>query len=363
MKVLKIILILAFLGAILLFGILWLAFRTKSENISSIEPYKSLVGKTVNTKQICYIAKNRKAGVNQNPYSIKMTSRYFDEEVKEIYTLPLGTSLIIEDAKAFISPASSLQRKYILGQVYVKELDKTVPFEMYWDPSYAGYPEYPLGSRNDLMPWHDEILGRKYYSEAIKDASLYPAQIKDPIVAARFRNTTHYTSAAQKNEVVADYTTANTVYEHDWNMGYIDDKQFSIRVLVPKDEITKFQLNEVFLKLNVDLDKVVFSNELMLSPDYYTLIAIKFTGQPNNTGKPYSYTNKENFISIESALINYDLYGKKIDHILLSSQTASDSNALKQATVANTLIKIKEQNSLMIKAYEINELGKIVLKE
>jgi len=364
MKVLKIILIIIVIGAILLFGILWFAFRIKSENISSEEPYKSLVGTTVQTKQICYIAKNRNGDVNKNPFLIKMTSRYFGESVKDVYTLPLGTSLNIEDAIAFISPGSSLQRKYILGKVYVKELDRTVSFEMYWDPGYAGYQNDKLGLRNDLMPWHDEILGRKYYAEGIKDASFYPAQIKDPIVAARFRNTTHYTSTAWKNELVADYTLSNTVYESDWNMGYIDDKQFSIRVLVPKNELKAFQLDEVFPELDVDLDKVVFSTELMLSPDYYALIAIRFKGQQNKTGEVYSYSNKEKFLGIESALINYDLYGKIIDHLILSSQMASDLTLLKESTIDNSRIETVEtiNDVSTIKNLEINELGTIVSK-
>jgi len=364
MKVLKIVIIVVLIAIAFIIGMMWLASRTKTENISTSVPYKSVVGTTVVTKQICYIAKNRKASVNQNPYLIKMTSRYFGDEVKEVYTLPLGTSLIIEEAKAFISPFSTLQRKYILGKVTVKELNKTVSFEMAWDPSDAGYNQDYLATRNDLMPWHNEILSRKYYLEGVIDSSFYPAQIKDPEVAARFRNTTYYTTSVWENKVTADYTTENTKYESDWNMGYIDEKQFSIRVLVPKDEITEFQLYEVFPELDVSLDKIVFSNELTLSPNYYTLVAIKFMGKMNETGQEYSYYNKEQFLGVASALINYDLNGQKIDHHLLSSEMASDSTELKKSMVADTHIKTEEKknDSTITTEFEITELGEIVLK-
>ena len=100
-KIIKIVALIFVLGIVTVIVILYFSFQPKVEDLSEKEPYKAIVGTTVTTKRICYIAYNYTHFVKQNPYIIEMNPDNFFEKAKDIHLLPIGTVLIIEEASCW----------------------------------------------------------------------------------------------------------------------------------------------------------------------------------------------------------------------------------------------------------------------
>ena len=158
MKVLKIILAtLAVLGGLIYFAI-WFTFRTTSEDVSSLKPFSEIIGKELTTKQLCFIAYNNENWVKENPYIIAMKRNKLSGKVTKLQILPIGSVLKITDTKRFADGVTGFKSTYVLGSVYLKELQKEVQFEYAW-----GSKNYGTDLKGDyfsysLAPWQDKPL-------------------------------------------------------------------------------------------------------------------------------------------------------------------------------------------------------------
>lgn len=137
--------------------------KYSKEDLSLEEPFKSIIGKTLITKNVCYIAENVEALVKENAYVMQMDDEFIAKK-SPIYIIPIGTNLNIEKATYFIKGPGQFAYKNVLGTVFIKELNKEVAFEYEWEPQVPknmgedryGYQVYALA------PWQDKPLPLKF---------------------------------------------------------------------------------------------------------------------------------------------------------------------------------------------------------
>lgn len=169
MKLKTILIILVILAVIV--GFFSLGLRTKINDLSDKFPYSGIINKTLTTKQTTFIALNYEHFVLENPYVLEMDSTNFDETCDPIYKLPIGSSLIIENTKAFTNAVSGMTQNVILGSVFLKEINKIIKFEHSWGEN----PTYGLYDHNDnydiypLAPWQESALPFKYFWDGRKE--------------------------------------------------------------------------------------------------------------------------------------------------------------------------------------------------
>ena len=120
------------LGILIFIGLLYYVLRTKANDISSKEPFKSIINVKVTTKSEAVIFKNIEAFIKENDYELVNNSKEIYPEITEKYIIPIGTELKIEKAKIFTNGTSGYSHSYVLGTVYIKELQKVVAFEYNW---------------------------------------------------------------------------------------------------------------------------------------------------------------------------------------------------------------------------------------
>ncbi len=157
------------LGTIIILGSFYLAFRTKTKDLSDKYPYNTIIEKTLKTKQECFITIHKHA--LENPYILDITNTNFYETTEPIYKLPIGTTLKIEKAKAFTTAVSGSTHHLVLGNVYISELKETVKFEFFWgeNPTYGLYDHNENYDIYPLAPWQEKPLPYKYFWDGRKE--------------------------------------------------------------------------------------------------------------------------------------------------------------------------------------------------
>jgi len=132
MKVLKIIVTtLVILGGLIYFAI-WFTFRTTSEDVSHLKPFSEIVGKELASVQTCHIALNYEHWVKENQYIVYMRKNSVSAKSSNRQELPVGTILKIKEAKRYTAGFTGSKSTYILGTVFLEELQEEVAFEFAW---------------------------------------------------------------------------------------------------------------------------------------------------------------------------------------------------------------------------------------
>lgn len=133
-------------------------FRTTSEDISHLAPFSKIIGKEVATVQASYIAVNYEHWVKENQYIIVMKRNKLSGNATQLRELPVGSILKIEKAKRYTDGVTGFTSTYVLGTVFLEELQKEVPFEYAW-----GSKSYGTNLPGDyfnyrLAPWQESPL-------------------------------------------------------------------------------------------------------------------------------------------------------------------------------------------------------------
>lgn len=313
----------------------------KAEDLSEFTPFKEIVGKTIQTKSICYITENTESLVKENPYLIQMDTDFIANQ-GNIYTLPIGTVLHIEKTIQFIKPPGQFAYKNVLGLVFVPELNQEVKFEFVWDselPDNIGkdrfkYEVYPIA------PWLDRPLPLKF---DIYDNSSSPYQW----------------AAKSSNFAFNDLLETITLVDHfnqnrNFENSTFDEQRYKegMNYFVPssgvitRNQLYLLQLDLIYPEFFDTPTKFIIANDcrIHLSENYISLI---LTG-----------LFKDDMIS---SLVNYDLKGDYIDHVVIST-----SNRLLGSKLTSNLTKLFSDyklsitdEDLTIKEYQIFESGKI----
>lgn len=151
-------------GIAIFIGLLYYVLRTKVSDVSSEKPFKTLIDQKVITKRKAIIFKNIDAFVNENEFEIVSDSTQIYNEIKEKYILPIGTELKIEKAKIFTNGTSGFSHSYVLGSVYMKELQKVVAFEYYWgDQNISIYGDEKEHWTFEKALWENTKTEGKFY--------------------------------------------------------------------------------------------------------------------------------------------------------------------------------------------------------
>ena len=154
------------IGVLIFIGLLYYVLRTKVNNVSSEEPFKSVINQKVTTKSEAIVFRNTDAFVQENDYELVNNTKEIYAEITEKYTIPIGTPLKIEKAKIFTNGTSGFSHSYVLGTIYIKELKKDVFFEYRWGEKhislYGNEKEY---WSFDKAIWETQKLEGKFYFE------------------------------------------------------------------------------------------------------------------------------------------------------------------------------------------------------
>jgi len=342
LKILLVVGILVVLFAILLYFTL----RTKVDDISKIAPYKSITGTHQTTKQVSYLVENYKAFVQENPYLLKLNKDFYSK-VGAVYEIPIGTKLRIEKTKTFTNGVSGATHTYVLGFIYVEELQKEVAFEFSWDgekpleiEQYEDYLRYPL------TPWQDQPLPLKFSLEDNSVSSYqWPAITSNPTFN-KILDKVWVSNTYRGNRNFENTTFDKNRYEV--GMNYFAEDYY----LILGEQLPLMQLDEVYPDFNDNSAHYIVGHDhrINFSPNYVSIFL---------TILIHKYT-------MESTLITYDLDGKYIDHVLLS--VADRTEGAKQvAEIEGFTITTKSKSSSnsgfdLKKSYEMNETGFIEMK-
>ncbi len=83
------------------------------------------------------------------------------------YKLPIGTELQIQSAKVFKNGTSGYEQAFVLGTVFINELNKEVSFEYRWGEAHTSiYNEYEDYWTFPIAIWQEEeqFFGRNLIS-------------------------------------------------------------------------------------------------------------------------------------------------------------------------------------------------------
>jgi len=148
---------------------IWYGFRTRSEDVSHLKPFSEIIGKELNTKQLCFLAYNKKEWVKENPYIITMKRNKLSGKVTKLQELPLGSILKITEAKRFTNGVTGFKSTYVLGSVYLENLQQEVEFELAWGSKNYGTDLKGNFFSYSLAPWQDKPLELMYdYEQEIE---------------------------------------------------------------------------------------------------------------------------------------------------------------------------------------------------
>ena len=318
MKVLKIIILVVVIGTILFIGMLWLALRTKTQDISSFEPYKSLVGTTVTTKQSCYIAKNYEHFVQKNPYLLQLNNR-FASEAGTAYEVPIGTELHIKEAKAFTGGTSGFTNHYILGSLFIDELNQEVEFEYDWMgqkpldlmPNHNDHTVYPLAI------WQEEPLPFKYDKDDKPTPYLWPATTTNDELA------TFLIPWSSKSKFNGGNPPQNSV---TFQAGINENTSIS------GSEIALLQLAKIpaFSLSNDSIHAFNKDHQLNISSNFISLVI----GYRQENEAP------------ENVIVNYDLNGNYIDYLLISMEENIYNPYVEHPVTDTKKLKVMENSFL-----------------
>lgn len=319
LKIVIVVGILILLYVVFLYGTL----RTKSKDLTNISPYSDIIGTDQTTEQVCYIAKNYEHYVKENAFILKQTSD-FDSEAGKAYELPIGSPIVIENAKAFTNGVSGSTSNMILGRVFIKELNKEVAFEYNWDSekpyhlkNYEQYLRYPL------TPWQKNPIPLKYSVEDGSSSSYeWPARTNKPV----------FNSILEKiwcnDAYMGNRNFENTTFEKDryetGMKGYYDTYS-----QITKQKFSLLQLQSIYPDILNNSSKYIVGNDhrLNLSPNFVSIII----------------TVQIEINLIEQTLIHYDLEGNYIDHLLLSSAIRSNG-PIRVSSIEGSKITIEENS-------------------
>ncbi|WP_339787027.1 hypothetical protein [uncultured Imperialibacter sp.] len=153
------------LAAILTFGsLLYYVTSTKVTDVSTFEPYSEIVGTTVVLKRPAVIVRNLDAFVNEHPYLLTEIDQGLFEGTEAIATLPIGTSLEIQNTKHFTNGSSGFTHAFVLSWVELPGNGKIVPFEYGWGEQHIS----PYGEEEEYWTypvalWQENANTEKFY--------------------------------------------------------------------------------------------------------------------------------------------------------------------------------------------------------
>jgi len=302
-------LIFKILGILLIFvmlymGFLYFSLKTKVKDVSNIMPFKSIIGTEQLTKQICYLALNQEPFRKENPYLLQIENN-FNDVAETAFQIPIGTRIKIENVKAFTNGVSGFTSHYVLGHIYVNQLEKEVAFEYLWDgekpleiKNHEDYLRYPL------TPWQDVPLPYKYSIENnSKSAYQWPS----------------ITSNTQFNELLKKIWVTNIFNgNRDFENTTFNKSNYKVGMnyfaepfyLISDEHLPLLQLNHIYPDFYDNSTYYVIGNDhrINLSEDFISIVLTVLLDE----------------FTMESVLINYDLHGKYLDHLLLSKADKTD---------------------------------------
>ena len=172
MKALKIIILVVVVSVLIVSGLLWNAFRTKSKEVSHLPPFSEIVGKELTTVQSCFIALNYEHWVKENSYILVMKRNKLSAHVKNLKKLPPGSILKIKEAKEYTNGVTGFKSTYVLGSVFLKEHQEDLQFEYAWGSKNYGTDLAGDYFSYSLAPWQNTPLQVMYNYEENSSAPL-----------------------------------------------------------------------------------------------------------------------------------------------------------------------------------------------
>jgi len=341
------IIIIAIILIILFIVILYFSLRPRTIKIANKTPYTEIIGTQQTTKQVCFIASNYEHFVHENQYKLQLENRFYSE-VGPSYEIPIGAKLTIQDAKGFYNAVSGHTSHQVLGEIFVPQLNKMVPFEYTWEgekpleiENYDNYLRYPL------TPWQEEPIPLKFSIENNSATSYnWPMRSKNRNFNTVLKRI-YVSNTYRGNRDFKNTSFDESTYEHGMNY-YIGASN-----LFSKKELRILKLTNVYDDILDNTSSYVVGNDhrFNLSNNFISLIL----------------TYRINKDIMESNLVNYDSNGNYIDHVMLSKAHRL-KGSLRTSSFDGLVISTKSQfdddpTRIEKLNYAIMDDGKIVLNK
>ena len=311
-------------------------------DLSLKEPFKSIVGKTLPTKQVCYMGSLADENTAEKRVIIVMDEKFFYKG-DTYQALPIGTELNITKTVEYHREGSRFVHQTVLGSTFNQALDKEVLFEYIWNPELPDnigadrfeYEVYPLA------PWQEQPLPFKYHRS---EDSYSPYQWAAKTTNSAFNDLIETITLVEKLEENRNFQ--NTTFSSSDD---VEGKHYFVGEAgtIPRDQLYLLQLDLVHPPFFDTPTKMIIGNDarIHLSKNFITLI---ITGLFNGD-------------VMISSLVNYDLDGNYIDSVPLSVSNKAlrimrSSNFLK-LFVGRKIETTGPDNTIMV--HQINEKGEI----
>jgi hypothetical protein len=162
LSVKKVLAVLTLLLLLFIF-ILYATLRTKVNDVSDKKPYAEFMGKQLAIKRPAGISKTREPDVQANPYLLTDLQTEAREDAGPLFVLPAGSVISLQKAKLFRGGTSGFEVSYVLGTVFVPELNAEVAFEYAWGKNNW----LPTSDHQDhytfpLALWQDRVIEGKF---------------------------------------------------------------------------------------------------------------------------------------------------------------------------------------------------------
>jgi len=321
----------------------WLATKKNKTNISSSEPFKSIVGTSVETLHVSYIV------TNDEGYLLTLIEPN-QENQEKAYVLPIGTVLNFKTAEATSGGVAGFTYTDLQGSAFVGELGEEVIFKFPWGYYSSGINDEPHWLYA-LTPWQKTPIPLAFYAEGETKPYQWPAEPNNPELSSFYRTLEGGTRYGWNTESAVDHNLANTVFEGIVTDAVFNSETRNDRLAYRLDEATVHQL-----KLNK------LATDSINTPNQYFLKYPKFLNISSNYTSMIILCLSAD--TVESKLINYDLDGNIVDKITLSRFSKSDTtdSRLSYINKRNTYSiarKTKDAISFDIVAYQLDDTGKI----
>ncbi len=153
-----------FASIVLFLSFLYYVLKTKVVDVSEKKPYSEIVGKALGLKRPAMLFKSIDYAVNENPYRLIEEGESQSLDGAFIALIPKGTKFEVKQVKHFTNGTSGNTSAFVLGEVYIAEIDRVLKVEYRWGEHHSlcieepcSYWVYPLAL------WQEEKLMGKYF--------------------------------------------------------------------------------------------------------------------------------------------------------------------------------------------------------
>lgn len=137
MKMTYTIILIALVIILAVAGIFYWVLKTNTTEVTKLEPYVTVMNKSLILDRDVLLVKNRKANVFKEPYLIVDTDVALEDEITEKHLIKAGHEITLKNAKLFTNGNSGLTASVVFGEIITDF--GTISFEHIWGKQHVNF--------------------------------------------------------------------------------------------------------------------------------------------------------------------------------------------------------------------------------